>query len=632
MDANRRAGWSGARWAALILAATAAIAVVAVVILAAFPWEILRTRAEARLSADLGRPVTIGSIERLERFSLRPTVIVHDVRVPQPAWAGPGSLVTIEALRTRFGVLPLLVGRFSADRLEVAGARIDLVRDADGRESWSTGEKDDDDGGPPAIGGLIIVDTVVRYRDARRDRSFTVAVVADRREGLRISGTGLVRGEAVRISASGAAVGETATSQAWPFRVKIEGEAVGLTAVGRMDRPLDVDHFSAEVTGHGRDLKLLDAIIEAGLPATQAVALKARVRHDDREWRIDDLAATIGRSDIAGSAVVVKQGRGSRIEGVVRSKQFDFDDLSSDEGRKRGAAKRLIYGKRLIPDTAIDLRRLARTEGTLDVTIDELLWPGPSPLRTLKAVLVLGGGRLTVKPLTIGLSNGTMHGEVLVDQRKGGPVLTLSLDLEGAQLLDLAPDTGVDGRLAGKLRLTGAGRTVRQAVGRSSGTVTLVARDGQLPARTAVLLGQDVGRGLLTGKDRLATLNCVVMALDVDQGVARTNPLLIDTSRSVTRIEGTIALADERFDLVLRGAPKQASVLRLDVPILIGGTIKTPVINVPPRSKSVGSVLRMLGRAVAGEQGALAAPLDCDALVMARGVTLGGAQAAEIAE
>ena len=65
-----------------------------------------------------------------------------------------------------------------------------------------------------------------------------------------------------------------------------------------MDRPLDVGHLTARISAHGDDLVLLDAVIEAGLPATQPVKLLANVRRDGRDWTIRALTGSIGRSDL----------------------------------------------------------------------------------------------------------------------------------------------------------------------------------------------------------------------------------------------------------------------------------------------------------------------------------------------
>src|SRR5690606_10875720 len=100
-----------------------------------------------------------------------------------------------------------------------------------------------------------------------------------------------------------------------------------------------------------------------------------------------------------------------------------------------------------------------------DISVKTLLWPGPSPFQNLRGTLVLDKSRLIVDPLSLGLKNGRMDGRAVVDQRDGGPVLTLALTLHDARMLDFFPDAAIDGALRGRIDLTGTGKTIRSAIG-----------------------------------------------------------------------------------------------------------------------------------------------------------------------
>lgn len=616
-------GEAAPRWRRLAIRAVAVIVMLtllATVGFAMFPWGLFKDRVERQLAAATGQPVTIGRMEREDLISFHPTVMLADLHIPQAAWAGSGDLARIRTLRVRFAAIALLGGRFDPEEVAIDGARLTLVRDADGRKNWDVGGKPDPDAAAarPRIDQLTISDSILIYRDAKQRRAANLRVATDIQRGLWAEGRGTIHGAPVVIAARGGLIAGAGSSGPWPFAVEIRGDAVGMTLVGRMDRALDFGHFTAQATAHGDDLALLDAIIEAGLPATQPVRLRADVRHRAPDWEITNLTGTIGRSDIAGDAKIVKRGGRTRIDGVIRANRFDFDDLASDEGRRIAAEKRARVGDRIVPDTAIDLATVDRTDGRLEISARQLIWPGSSPFRALSGVLDLYHSRLTIRPLTLALERGRMVGTVGIDQRgRPAPLLSLDLDLQDARLIDFFPDAAIDGGLVGHIRLTGTGQTIRAAVGRSTGSIALVARDGRIPSRTASLLGEDIGRGLTAEADDRSVLHCIVARLDVAQGVATANPVVIDTSRAGTRAEGTIRLADERLDLMLKGAPKTASLLRLTEPIAIGGTIEAPDIRVPEKAKSVGGVLKMLGKAIGGRQGELAGDADCDALAAA---------------
>lgn len=599
---------------ALVIVAT--LLIIVFIGLAAFPWAMLKGKIEAQAAQQLGRPVTIGSMERVDTFSLHPVVRLTDVRMPQPAWVGPRlpDLASIARVELRFSAPALLRGRFSLEALDMKGARLQLYRDAKGRENWSDNEKKKDDGGSgPALRLLTVADSRIAYRDDKQRRTIDAALSVDR-TGLRLSGTGDVRGHAVKVSATGAPIGEKKQGGRWPFTVAIQGDAVDFDLRGTMAGPLDIGHLEGQARARAVDLALLDAIIEAGLPGTQPVRLTAKVKRARPDWQVDDLRGTIGRSDIAGHATIAKRDGRTRIDGAVSANRFDFDDLSSNEGKRKAAARRARVGDRIVPATAIDLKSVARTDGRLTLSVRRLLWPGSSPFRNLSGTLNLDNSRLELKPLTLGLTRGRMEGSLIVDQRQGGPKLQVDLALRSARLLDFFPEAQIDGSLIGRIRLTGVGSTVREAVGRSDGAIALVARDGTIPTRTAALLGQDIGGGLTAKEKSRSVLRCIVARLDVARGVARPAPVIIDTSRAQTRAEGRINLADERLALTVSGAPKGKAVLRLSGSLPINGTIKAPDIKVPERVKSAKGIFGMVKAAITGEQGPRATDADCDAL------------------
>lgn len=586
--------------------------------LAAFPWGVLKGTVERRLSQSIGRTVSIGAMERLDTMSFHPRIRLRAVRIPQPAWVEPhlADLAQIAQVDLSFSVWALLAGRATVERAEILGANLQFYRTAQGRKNWSQDESGERSGSGGHLLMLRVAESRLRYLDRKRDRSLDVAVVSDG-AGLRIDGGGLILGHRVRITGRGAAIAEWRAAAPWPFGVAIEGPAVGFALEGTMPSPLDLGHLQGRARAHAEDLRLLDAIIEAGLPGTQPVRLAAGIRRSIPDWTIDDLRGTIGRSDIAGHATIVKRDGRSRITGALRSDHFDFDDLSSNEGKRRAAAIKARLGPRILPGSAIDLTHVRRTDGALDLRVDHLLWSGQSPFRSMTAHLSLERSRLEISALRVGMTHGSMEGTMRIDQTDTGrpdPRLDLRLALRGARLLDFFPRAQIDGSLIGRLAVTGYGHTLADAFGAGGGVLALVGRDGQIPARTAALLGRDVGRGLTMGKDETDNLRCVVARLEIKGGMARPAPVLIDSSRAQTQVRGTIDLRNERLMLTLKGAPKKPSLLRLPGQVILGGTVKAPDIDVPPRTKTVGGVINMLASAIAGRQEPLARDADCNAL------------------
>jgi uncharacterized protein involved in outer membrane biogenesis len=607
--ADRRLHWA----AGTILG----IAVVTLLVLAMFPWGALRSMIEAQLRDRFGPAVTIGSIERLDMFSFTPTIRIRNVRIPQAEWAGRGDLARIEQADVTFRALPLLIGRFRPDAIRVSGMHLALVRAADTRENWSDGKDGGSSGSGGRISRLSIVDSTISYRDAKADRSFTAAVSADTARGLRLSGTGVVRGFPVKIEFKGAAI-KGLGNRPWPFAAKIDGPALGMEARGTMVAPLDTHGMTLDLTAHAADLKMLDGVIEAGLFGTQPVRLKAHVRRDSPDWIITGLSGTIGGSDLTGRLDVKKRDGRTNLSGNVAFGTLNFDDLSTDAGLAKGRALERAIGPRLIPATRINIGKIDRTDGVITVSAKRIVdSSGPSTLTSLAGKVTMNRQLLLFSPLRIGLRTGAITGSIRVDQRGGRPEpqVTFDLALRDSNVAAIAGNiSDVEGRVEGRARLTGTGDTIREAIGRSSGKIGLFARDGSLPVKIAAMIGFDAGRALTADERQRAALRCMAIRLDVRNGTGRADPLLIDTSESQSRGQGTVSFPSEALAIRLTGTPKRDTVLRLPGSVSVNGSIRAPEIVVPREVKSAGNILKAIGRAISGKQDAVAGDADCPAL------------------
>ena len=593
-----------------------AVPLVLLLVIAAFPYGVLKGVVADRLAKRFGRPVVIGAMDRVDAIGFTPTIRVRDVTIPQAGWAGTGNFLTLREVRVTFPVWPLLTGTFRPRDIVADGLQLALVRDANGRTNWSRPGEAESGGASSDLKGLTIRDATIRYRDDKRRRSAVVQVSSDA-QGLRAKGSGTIRGVPVRIALDGASVAQPSPGP-WPFTATIDGDRLSMRAKGSTDVPLDTDAMTLDVTARAADLRLIDAVIEAGLFGTQPVALTAHVRHDAPKWIVNDLKGTIGQSDIAGHVTVDKQDGRTKLDGAVTANRFDFSDLASDEGRAEAAARERAIGPHVVPDTRIDLSKIGETDGRISLRIARVVSrSGPTPVRALSTVLALDHKRLDVAPLTLVLADGTAKGSLRVDQRDGAPspLLTVDMRLSGTRVAAL-PGTGGDftGRIAARARLTGRGDTIRAAVGRSDGRIGFVVRDGTLPQRYAAALGFDAGRALLAGESERARLRCVVVGLKVTDGLGHAAPMIVDTSASQLRGTGTVRFPAERLDMRLTGAPKGDGLLRLPGAAFLTGTLSAPQIVVPPQVKSVGNVLKALGRAITGKQEPRAGDADCAAL------------------
>lgn len=603
-------------WPTILGLALAGLVLLAIVGVAFFPFGMLKGLIERRLSARLDRPVTIAEITRVGGPGFTPIVAIRGVRIPQAAWAGKGEFVTLDSARATFSVWPLLIGRFAPRDVTLSGLHLVLVRDANGRTNWQRGGQKKGGSGSDALRGLTIANSVIDYRDGKQDRWVTLNVASDPKGGVRADGHGSVRGAAIAVHFAGPAIGPD--TRPWPFTASLAGDRLAMTARGTMDRPLDTNAMSLDVQARAADLKLIDAVIEAGLFKTRAVTLSAHVRHDRPKWEITRLDGTIGRSQLSGWLNVDKQDGRTKLTGQIASRQLDFNDLSSSEGRAQAAALEARIGPRIVPNTPVDIGKIDRTDGTIRFAVDRIVSDtGDSSLVALSGTATMDHQLLTIAPLRLRLPHGLVTGRMSVDQRGGRavPIVRVDVKLASSVPVAIASDMGsFTGHIDATAHLRGPGDTIRAAIGHADGTVGFVARDGTLPRRIADALGFDAGRALLAKSDQSAGLRCVVARLAMRGGTGRVDPLILDTTQSQMKGRGTVTFPGETIAVVLTGAPKQGAVLRLPGEAYLRGTISSPAIVVPPEVKSVGNIFKAIGRAIKGTQGPIAGNADCAAL------------------
>lgn len=581
---------------------------VLVLALGAFPVGLLRGTVENRLSAALHTKVEIGSVTRDSLFSYTPVIALRDVRIAQPAWAGQGDFVRVSTLRVRVPVLALLTGRFRPDRVAIDGARIALVRDATGRANWKPdgAKPKQGDTTTPSLSDLSVTNTQIVLRDARRQLVVAGPLSVDATHGLRLSAKGSFRETPATLALTGGRIAGIDPTAPYPFAVKLTSSALDFAAQGTMRGVLDTRHFTATIRAQAPTLKNLDYLIEAGLFGTQPIDLSGTIRHDARDWYVDRLAGTIGRSRFAGRATVHKYGIRTAIDARIHASQFDFDDLADSQGRAESAARLARIGPRVIPPTKIDLSKLWKTDGTIRFAADHLLSKGGTVFQSLSGTLNLDNRVLTVSHVVATLASGRMTGMVRVDHRSGLPKLAIDMRLAGLTLEGLVgkPDM-VAGAVRGRIVLRGQGETVRDALSRASGKAAIVATQGQVRRIIADVLGQSLSGAVahaIGGPSEMVPLRCLVADFRASNGVLVPRPLEIDTGSSVGHGSGRIVLDGERIDLTLAGATKSRALLRITDPIRIGGTLSAPSIAVAGIGSkdrpSAGGVLKVLGRSI----------------------------------
>ncbi|MDZ4373204.1 MAG: AsmA family protein [Phenylobacterium sp.] len=617
---HRRLAWAGGVLGVLAIAVAVLVAI--------WDWNWFRGPLERVASARLNRQVTIAGNLEVDLFSWRPTAAINGITIANPEWAGSEPLGTVERLRVRVRLVPLLWGKADLRVLAVDRPDFRLLADAQGRRNWDfSAGRDDPPADFPPIQHFVIREGKLEYSDAQRRIRFSGVIEArerlgEKNPGFQLTGNGTINGEPFKAEVKGGPLLNIERDKAYPFDAEIRAGRTFVTANGSIPQPFNLAQFQMNATARGPDLADLFPITGVALPNTPPYALRGRLSREGHLWKIDGLAGRVGDSDLAGAASVETGGERPLLKANLQSRSLDFDDLGAIFGAapKAGSgetaspeqaamARQMAAQQRLFPDTPLDVRRMRAMDA--DVTYRAAaIRDTPIKLRAASVRVRLTDGLLRADPLVLDLSQGRVEGQVSLNARQAVPTSALDLRLTNARMENLVPvsfqgSTPFGGALMGRARLTGSGDSIRKAMASANGDLVLVAPGGEIRATLAELMGVNVikGLGLLLAKDQSTTpIRCGVAHFEARGGIMRADSIILDTGPVLVRGEGQIDLRTERMDIRLRGQDKKFRLVRVLVPVTAKGPLMAPAIGVEP-----GSAIAQGGVAVA--LGTLLTPL-----------------------
>jgi hypothetical protein len=201
--------------------------------------------------------------------------------------------------------------------------------------------------------------------------------------------------------------------------------------------------------------------------------------------------------------------------------------------------------------------------------------------------VTLEDGYLALEPLTGNLLGGDFKGKFILDGKRYVPTLEVDLNVQGLDYERVARSFGGTDLVKGqshsiKLILKGRGDTLHEVLEQASGELNLVDGPLQLATKYIDLWAADlIITALSTAweKEPVTNLNCMVGYFDIEEGVLKSENILIDTSRLTIAGVGKLNLTDETLDMILTPRPKDPSLFTLAHTVRITGPIADPDVS-----------------------------------------------------
>ena len=206
---------------------------------------------------------------------------------------------------------------------------------------------------------------------------------------------------------------------------------------------------------------------------------------------------------------------------------------------------------------------------------------------SVKGRLRLSNGHLRIEPLRLVFEGGDTDISVYV-KATGMPEYRLAIFADdvtlGPLMAQVQKDVPIRGYSNVHLNLTTLGVSPHDMAVNLSGTASLGLENAKIPNKYVELLSADVFGWVLSKsitREPYSNLNCVVMAFNVDGGVAKSEMLIADGPRLSLGGQINLDLGEETLDIVL--IPKEKKrIFSSASPVKVKGPMKDPQVEAIP--------------------------------------------------
>lgn len=558
-----------------------------------FDWNDIKGHIAAAVGKRTQREFSIGGDVDVN-LSLSPRIRLEQVRLENAEWAERPWMVEIAALEFTLELLPLLRGRVVLPEVHFERPRVRLHRNKKGVANWNFvaepgGEVakealPEERGEVPAVGRLSVSDGRFVYRDEPRgiqlDGHINTAVGLRHpgKESVRLEGSGQLSGEPFSLAVSGGSL-LMLREEDDPYPIEVDA-TVGRTSIhvtGTAADPVQAAGLDLRMSMAGPSLAEIFHIFEVPLPPTRPYKVAGHLTREGATWRFRDFSGEVGKSELSGTLEVKTGGARPVLQGDINSDKLRLSDLAGLIGIHPEPRKR----DKLLPTVPIARERLQAMDMDVSFRAERLL-PPQLPVQAMQYHLVLENGRMSVEPLEFRVAGGTVAGAVYVDVNRPEPDLVVRLDLQQLQLGRFLPETGpVDvarGVFGGQVRFNGNGDTIREAILEGDGGVWISMSGGAIDKIVVAAAGLNLADllGLLGQEETPVPLRCSVAAFDLDEGVLRSEVVVVDTENSTLVGNGAINLRQETVDMRLEAHPKEVQPFSLEGAIELEGPLRSP--------------------------------------------------------
>jgi AsmA family protein len=599
------------KWSGIALLAVALLLAFLIALIASLDWNHARPWINQRVSAASGRPFAINgdlsvtweappaSVTGWRRWVPWPHVEARDITVGNPSWVeATPYMAKIRALSATVAPWPLLRKEVRMAALRIDTPRLHLQRTKDNVNNWTFGKQDDKPSAWQVLPERLQIEHgTLRLIDGVRSADVRAQVDSAEDGGIGWKLAGALSGAEVDGSGkAGRLLSLREKGTAYPVDAELRVGKTALSAHGTLTNPQALAALDLQLKISGVSMSHLHAITGIVLPDTPAYSTEGHLSGTfdthGGHWHYEKFKGKVGSSDIAGSFEYVGRATRPLLKGDVSSQLLRFDDLAPLIGAdsninkvRRGAAPVQPQNKAL-PVEKFSTGKWTSVDADVRFSGRRILRNKELPIDNLVTDLHLKDGVLTLAPLNFGVAGGTLTSTITLDGNADPAKAEMKISARRLQLKRLFPGfepmkTSL-GQINGDASLSATGDSIAELLGSSNGEIKALIDRGTISKLLLEAMGLNIGNVVLATLfgDRQVELNCLASDFKVAKGVMTPRMFLMDTDDATINIGGTISLAQEKLDLVIKPESKGVRVISLRSPLYVTGSFKKPDVQV----------------------------------------------------
>jgi uncharacterized protein involved in outer membrane biogenesis len=622
--------WISGFFVLLIVIAIAAIYVV----LAHYDYNKLKPKASQVVKNATGRELIFGGDVHL-KIGFSPKLVLEDVRFANASWGSRPELIKIGRLEVQVALFPLFRGNIQVKNLAIFEPDIVIETNRSGASNLkfepigkgaprASMEKKKKTTMPLSeLRQLRMVKGRITYKDLKSGDIHRVSwdsfklVAKPLGDLLTLDLAGSYKNIPYEIHGDiGSLVAFFDPQKDWEVNFTAKGADTTLTVEGTIRDVMDARGLNLVVSVKGSQVSETARL--AGWEDVPYMGpFKIGFKLSDfgqRTYELSHLESTVDKNTLNGSAKIGLAEKKPSIKATLSSDHLDLRPLfvrkESTDRSTPSDVQAAQGGQKVFSHEPLPIGSLSAADVDIQLEAKKLLLPMLA-MEEASLGMTTQQGNLALNLIKATVGGGRAKGGLAVNNQKHGAEVTAEVVMHEVEMGALLADLGVrdvaEGKIDLELDLSGSGKSLRAIMAGMNGNISFVMGKGELNNEYVESFRNDLISSMgrifnpFAEKEKYTVGNCFICQLDIENGVAGIDNLVLDTKKVTVIGEGKINLNTEQLDVSMKSFPKKGvtgfrvSIGDWSKPFKLGGTLVNPTVAVDSSKTAM-----MVGKAVGG--------------------------------